>query len=144
MTLNAILNSKPRDIFTVAPDTRIEEVISILVRRRIGAVLVVDGFDNLVGILSERDIVGGMVDHANGLCDISAAQLMTPNPVTAAPAMTIGEAMQRMTQGRFRHLPILEHGRLLGIVSIGDVVRARLDQQVQETEVLRNYVAGCV
>lgn len=144
MTLNAILNSKPRDIFAVAPDTRIGEVVALLTRWRIGAVLVVNECNDLVGILSERDIVGGMVDHASGLFDICTAELMTRHPVTATPATTVAEAMHRMTEGRFRHLPVLEHGRLLGIVSIGDVVRARLDQQVQETEVLRNYVAGCV
>jgi CBS domain-containing protein len=143
MTLKAILKNKPPGFISVEPDTSITEVIAVLAEKRIGAVLVAkDG--ELVGILSERDIVRSLASQAAGTLNLKAADLMTARPTTATPATTVAEAMEIMTHGHFRHLPIMENGRLTGLVSIGDVVKARIDQHQHEVESLRTYVVGGV
>lgn len=141
MTLNSILKNKPPGFISVAPEMRISGVISILAEKRIGAVLVVGGENELVGILSERDIVRSLASHAAKTLDFTAADLMTHNPTTADPAVTVAEAMAIMTDGHFRHLPVTEAGKLIGLVSIGDVVKARIDQSEYEVESLKSYVA---
>ncbi len=143
MTLAQILKYKGSTILSVAPATRITEVIKILAEKRIGAVLVCDN-DRLTGILSERDIVRTLADHAGGTLDMTAEQLMTPSPKITSPETTVAKAMEMMTDGRFRHLPVVEDGRLVGLVSIGDVVKARLSQQEHEVDSLRAYVTGAV
>ncbi len=142
MTLKAILKNKPPGFISVPPEARISGVIAILAEKHIGAVLVIDSRNELVGILSERDIVRCLATHANETMDMTAARLMTVNPTTATPETTVGEAMEMMTDGHFRHLPIMECGRLAGLVSIGDVVKAKIDQSEHEVESLRSYVAG--
>ena len=98
----------------------------------------------MVGILSERDIVRYLASRAADIFAMTAAELMTPHPTTATPSTTVAQAMEIMTDGHFRHLPIVEEGRLIGVVSIGDVVKARIDQSEHEVESLRTYVAGKV
>ncbi len=142
MTLKAILKGKPPGFISVLPTASIREVIAVLAGKRIGAVLVVDAAGKLAGILSERDIVRSLASAAADTLDMTAIQLMTAHPVTATPATTVSEAMAIMTEGHFRHLPILEAGRLTGLVSIGDVVKARIDQSQHEVESLRTYVVG--
>jgi CBS domain-containing protein len=142
MILQAILANKPAGYVAVPPQMRISDVIALLAEKHIGAVLVVGPNDDLVGILSERDVVRSLAVRAAATLELTAAQLMTSNPATASLATTVEEAMERMTNGRFRHLPVLEDGRLVGLVSIGDVVKARIDQQKYEVETLRTYVVG--
>jgi CBS domain-containing protein len=142
MTLNAILKAKPPGFIAVVPEMPITGVIGVLAEKRIGAVLVVqDG--ELVGILSERDVVRSLASHPATL-ERKAHELMTPNPTTATRATTVAQAMEMMTDGHFRHLPVVEDGKLVGLVSIGDVVKARIDQSQHEVESLRSYVAGGV
>lgn len=142
MILKSILSNKSPGFVSVPPDMRISGVIGILAEKRIGAVLVVKPQNELAGILSERDIVRSLSSHAATTLDMTATQLMTAHPTTATPSTTVAEAMEIMTNGHFRHLPILEDGRLTGLVSIGDVVKARIDQSEHEVESLRTYVAG--
>jgi CBS domain-containing protein len=142
MILKTILANKPPGFVSVPLDMRISGVIGVLAEKRIGAVLVVSPLNELVGILSERDIVRSLSSHAATTLDMSAAQLMTAHPTTATPTTTVTEAMETMTDGHFRHLPILENERLIGLVSIGDVVKARIDQSEHEVESLRTYVGG--
>ena len=144
MTLKAILTNKPAGFFSVPPEMRISGVITMLAEKRIGAVLVVKNQNELLGILSERDVVRSLAAEATATLELTAAQLMTPKPTTATPSTTVAEAMEIMTEGHFRHLPILEDGQLIGLVSIGDVVKARIDQTVHEVESLRTYVGGNV
>jgi CBS domain-containing protein len=141
MTLKAILKYKPAGFIAVAPDARISEVVTILAEKHIGAVLVTDG-TQLVGILSERDVVRSLAEQGASTLDQPASALMTSNPSTATPEITVEQAMGLMTIGRFRHLPIIENGQLTGLVSIGDVVKAMIEQSQQEVETLRTYVAG--
>lgn len=143
MTLKAILKHKPAGFIAVAPDARISEVVATLADKHIGAVLVTDQ-GRLVGILSERDVVRVLAAQGASTLDLPAAALMTANPNTASPDITVEQAMGMMTDGRFRHLPIIEDGVLTGLVSIGDVVKAVIEQSQHEVETLRTYVAGTV
>jgi CBS domain-containing protein len=101
-----------------------------------------DAEDRLLGILSERDVMYALASHGAATLQMTARQLMTVTVQVATPDMTVNEALRAMTEGRFRHMPVIEHGRLVGIVSIGDVVKARLMQQEAEVDGLRAYVTG--
>lgn len=142
MTIAAMLRHKGYDVASVRPTVSIAEVARLLSGRRIGAVVVQDEQDHLLGIVSERDIVHALAANGAAALEMTAGQLMTRALRTATPAMTVDQAMTLMTAGRFRHLPVVEHGALLGIVSIGDVVKARIMQQDHEVDSLKAYVAG--
>lgn len=142
MTVAALLKHKGHDVARVAPTATIAEVSKTLAARRIGALLVMDAADQLLGIISERDIVRCLSEHGARVLDMTAGQLMTRELQTVTPATRVARAMAMMTEGRFRHLPVLEGDRLVGIVSIGDIVKARLIEQEQEVDSLKAYVAG--
>lgn len=142
MTVAAILKHKDPAIAAVAPDTSIADVTTVLSERRIGAVLVRGADGALAGIVSERDIVRCLARDGAVALDMTAAQVMTQTVETATPNTTVEQAMTMMTNGRFRHLPVMDYDALVGIVSIGDIVKARLDQQAHEVDTLRAYVAG--
>ncbi len=144
MTVAAILRHKGQEIASVSPTTRIDQVTTTLAEWRIGAVLVRDSAGQLMGILSERDIVRGLAREGAACLEMTAAQLMTSVLHTVTPSTSTGEAMGLMTNGRVRHLPVLDGGELVGMISIGDVVKAQLDAQSQEVDSLRAYVAGSV
>jgi len=141
MTVSAILKHKGHDVATVPPDHTIAAVVSLLAARRIGAVVVMQG-THLAGILSERDVMYALAQHGAAALALTAGALMTTDVRTATPATTYDQANRAMTDGRFRHMPVLDHGRLAGIVSIGDVVKARMMEQETEVDGLRAYVAG--
>jgi CBS domain-containing protein len=142
MTVAAMLRHKGQEIISVGPTDRVSAVAELLSRRRIGAVMVLDAAEQLLGIVSERDIVHAIAANGARALEMTAGQLMTRALRTAKPETTTAEAMALMTQGRFRHLPVVSHGELVGIVSIGDVVKARMMQQEHEVDSLRAYVAG--
>ena len=142
MHLSSILKQKGADVAHVAPTVTVAEVVQILAARRIGAVLVMDTARQVLGIVSERDVVRTLAEQGGRTLAMTAAQLMTTGLHTAGPHTSVVEATGMMTDGRFRHLPVLEDGQLLGIVSIGDVVKARLSEQDQEVDSLKAYVAG--
>ncbi len=144
MTVAAMLRHKGHDVASVRPTDKIAAVIELLSRRRIGAAVVLDAAEQLLGIVSERDIVHAMAANGARALEMTAGQLMTRALRTATPETTVQEAMAMMTKGRFRHLPVLQHGELVGIVSIGDVVKARILQQDHEVDSLRAYVTGSV
>jgi CBS domain-containing protein len=129
-------------VVTVAPTASIAEVTQVLAEHHIGAVLVRDTADQLLGIVSERDIVRSLSRNGARTLDMTAGQLMTRALRTATPQTSVGEAMREMTAGRFRHMPVLDHNELVGVISIGDVVKARIMEQEYEVESLRSYVAG--
>jgi len=141
MKLAAILKHKTGTPIAVASETTISDVVHVLAEKRIGAVLVLEG-EKLVGILSERDVVRSLAKQAGATLDLTAGDLMTHSPTTTSPDTSVAEAMEIMSEGRFRHLPVMENGRLIGLVSIGDVVKARIDQQEHEVDSLRAYVVG--
>ncbi len=141
MTVEKILKGKTGAIATVGTDLPLSDVCALLTERRIGAVPVMEG-TKLVGIISERDIVHVLASHGAAALDVKVGDAMTRNVKTTTLQTTVAQAMGAMTAGRFRHLPVLEQGRLIGIISIGDVVKARLDEQQYEVENLRSYVVG--
>ncbi len=142
MILANILKQKSGPIVTVAPTDTITTVVEQLSARRIGAVLVLDSGGQLLGIVSERDVVRSLARAGAATLSMTAAQLMTRELRVAAPSATVCDAMALMTEGRFRHLPVVEDGQLMGIVSIGDVVKERVSEQDHEVDSLRAYVAG--
>jgi len=142
MTIAAILKHKGNRVSSVAPTATIAAVVQELANQRIGAVLVMDSAEQLLGIVSERDIVVSLAANGPVTLEMTAGQLMTRAVRTATRRTTVAEAMTIMTAGRFRHLPVVEDGALLGIISIGDVVKARIMQQEQEVDSLKAYVAG--
>lgn len=142
MLVKHILQEKGRDVVSVAAHTTISEVARILAARRIGAVLVHDGADSLVGILSERDIVAAIAARSvNALAD-SVANHMTRRVTTCHDTDTVEDLMELMTRKRFRHVPVMNGERIAGIVSIGDIVKTRIAETVHEAEALRTYIAA--
>ena len=142
MTIAAILKQKGRNVVHVDPSSSITDVVALLASQRIGAVLVLDRAGSLLGILSERDIVSEIAANGARALEMTAAQLMTQNITTASPSTRVEEAMALMTAGRFRHLPVVEGGALVGIISIGDVVKRLIEDQSHEVDSLKAYVAG--
>jgi CBS domain-containing protein len=140
MNVQAILEVKGHDVVTTRPETSIADVCRLLQRRRIGAVPVVDDAGTILGILSERDMVAGLSEHGVAVVGLTAAQLMTRQVRHCHPDDSIGEIMAVMTNRRVRHLPVIDEGRLCGLISIGDVVKARLDEAALEVDSLRQYV----
>ena len=126
MTVGAILKHKGYQVTTVDPTARIAEVVDILAQRRIGAVLVVDETEQLLGIVSERDLIRSLSANGMQTLEMTAGQLMTRAVQAAQSETTEEEAMRIMTAGRFRHLPVVDHNVLIGLISLGDVVKARL------------------
>ncbi len=144
MTIASILRHKGHEIISVAPTAKLTDIAVILSDRKIGAVLVRDSAEQLLGIVSERDIVRVFAREAANCQDMTAAQIMTRLLHTVTPSTTVDEALRLMTASRVRHLPVLAGEELVGMVSIGDVVKARLEQQAQEVDSLTAYVAGSV
>jgi CBS domain-containing protein len=140
MTVAAILADKGRDVLTIAAANSLGDAVAILAKRRVGALVVVEDGDRIIGIVSERDIVRAIAGGAAAL-DQPVSSVMTKNVMTCSDGETIDSVMSRMTKGRFRHLPVAENGRLTGIISIGDVVKARIEQVEREAEEMRAYIA---
>jgi len=143
MTLAAILRQKGREVASVSPKTIISEVANLLAQRRIGAVLVCDSAMQILGVLSERDIVRALATHGAATLEFTAAQLMSSPVHSTHPETTVAAALGMMTAKRIRHLPVIDdEDNLAGLVSIGDVVKAMIDQQKVEVESLTAYVTG--
>jgi len=143
MMIGNILRNKPAGFISVTPDVPIAVVAATLSEKNIGALLVLDQ-GRMVGILSERDVVRSLAANGKATLEMTVGDLMTPDPTTATPETTVEQAMAVMTERHFRHLPVVDAGRLVGLVSIGDVVKARIDQSQYEVETLRTYVGGRV
>lgn len=143
-TVATILRHKGFQVISIDPTARVSEVAAILSERRIGAILVMDREEQILGIVSERDIVRSLAANGARTLEMTAGQLMTRAVQVAHPETTVAEAMHIMTAGRFRHLPVMDHDTLVGIISIGDVVKARIMHQDTVVESLTAYVAGTV
>jgi CBS domain-containing protein len=142
MSIGKILKAKGGDVAKVAAGATIAEVVAVLAARRIGAVLVLNTASQILGIVSERDVVQALARHGAPTLEMTASQIMTHAVRTATPQTSVAQAMEIMTTGRFRHLPVVENGTLVGIVSIGDIVKARISDTEYEVDSLRAYVAG--
>ncbi len=144
MKVQAMLDAKGSEVATTRPDATIATAIGILKQEGIGALVVTGPSGEVTGIISERDIVRGLVDHGVNLLKMPVAELMTRSVKTCGPDHNTNDVMAEMTRSRIRHLPVLDGGRLCGIISIGDVVKNRLEELETETNVLRDYIGGGV
>ena len=142
MFVSDILAQKGGLVFTVSPAATVAQVAQQLSTRRIGSVLVMANADTIGGIVSERDLVRALARHGAAALDLEVRQVMTRDVVTCHPDDPIEHVMALMTAGRFRHLPVEDHGELVGLVSIGDVVKARIEEAQHETEALKAYIVA--
>jgi CBS domain-containing protein len=142
MFVSDILAYKGDRVISVAPDEGLAAAIDTLSTRRIGAVLVLDADGAIVGILSERDVLHAVARDGMAALDRKVSDVMTASVVTCDPDASIESVMQTMTERRFRHLPVVQQGRLRGMISIGDVVRLRLEEQRREADALREYITA--
>lgn len=141
MFVSDILAEKGSIVFSAAPQATVAQVAEQLSTRRVGSVLVLQD-NEVIGVVSERDLVRALAQHGAAALDMEARQVMTRDVVTCDPDDTIEQVMATMTRGRFRHLPVIRHGGLLGLVSIGDVVKARLTETRVEAEALKAYIVA--
>ena len=141
MTIAAILREKDDEIVHVSPQTNLRELIDILTEKRIGAVPVCDG-DSVVGIMSERDVIQAIKRLGPAALDRPVRETMTAPPITVDLETTLLQGLSLMTRRRIRHLPVMQGGRMVGFVSIGDLVKARIDRIESEAEAMRAYIAG--
>ena len=142
MLISEVLQRKGNTVATVEPSASIADVVGLLAEFGVGALVVSGDGRTVDGIISERDVVRGMAAHGREVVDRTAADLMTSEVVTCSETATIEQLMTEMTERRFRHVPVTEDGRLIGIVSIGDVVNARVRNLETETRQLTNYISG--
>ena len=142
MNVETILRNKGNWVATIRPDATIAEAVETLNRERIGALVVSEDGDSVDGVLSERDIVIALGDHGAALLSRTVDEIMTRNVIACDPADTVQELMAEMTNRRFRHFPVVKDGRLRGIISIGDLVKNRLDEVEFEANSLRSFIAG--
>jgi CBS domain-containing protein len=142
MTVKIILDEKGRNVTTVGRETTLMEAARVLTQQKIGAVVVVDPDRHILGILSERDIVRAIAERGSDVMDQDVASVMTRKVVQCREESSINEVMEIMTNGRFRHLPVAVDGRLAGIISIGDVVRRRIQDVEREAEDMKAYIAS--
>lgn len=142
MQVRHILREKGREVVTISGDATLSEAAQLLARRRIGALVVADGSGEIVGILSERDIVRAVADHSVRALGQDIGRHMTRAVSTCTESDSVDDLMETMTHCRFRHMPVVEGDRLCGIVSIGDVVKSRIDETVREAASLREYIAA--
>ena len=139
MNIAAILSSKGSEVATIGAGDRVSDAVARLGERRIGALPVVEG-GRVVGIISERDVIYCLRDHGAEVLGWPVSRMMTAPAITADPSTLILSALAQMTERRIRHLPVVEDGRLIGIVSIGDLVKYRMDRIEAEAEAMRSYI----
>ncbi|MCQ0989089.1 CBS domain-containing protein [Jiella marina] len=142
MTVGHILETKGGDVFTLRPEATLEEAAKVLAEHRIGAIVLMDESDHVAGIVSERDIVRLVAKAGAESLTHPVRDVMTLKVATCSRETSIDEVLAIMTHGRFRHLPVVEDGKLLGIVSIGDVVKKRIEDAEREAEQMREYIAA--
>jgi len=141
MKLAELIRGKGQEIVKIGSDKSIAEAALALTENKIGALLVEGQAGEIAGILSERDIVGGMAPHGADLHDVAVSELMTRDIIRCSPGDTVNEAMAMMTDRRIRHLPVFDGEQLVGFISIGDLVKCRIMEVQSEAEALRQYIA---
>ncbi len=140
MNVKAILAAKGGDIVCIEPTADLAAAVKLLTTHRIGAVVIRGAGGRLGGILSERDIVSAISEHGAAALTLPVSQVMTRNVATCGEDDSIASIMERMTEGKFRHMPVVAKGELIGLVSIGDVVKQRVGEIEQESEAMRDYI----
>jgi len=140
MNVKTILAAKGGDIVCIEPTADLAAAVKLLTTHRIGAVVIRGAGGRLGGILSERDIVSAISEYGAAALTLPVSQVMTRNVATCGEDDSIASIMERMTEGKFRHLPVVDQGRLVGIISIGDVVKHRLQEMERDSAAMRDYI----
>jgi len=140
MTVRAILDTKGHQVESIQPGAKLSTAVQILGEKRIGAVLVLNMAGHIEGILSERDIVRVLSERGAAMLDEPVSNVMTKRVISCRPSDTVSGIMEMMTLGKFRHLPVVDDGNLVGLISIGDVVKWRVREYELEQEALRDYI----
>ena len=141
MTIARILAAKGRDVVTIPPDRTLVEVAQVLVAKNIGAVVVADDQGGVIGLLSERDIVRAVANRGTTACNDAASMYMTAKVITTSEDESIYAVMEKMTKERSRHIPVVRDEKLVGVVSIGDMVKHKLAECQYEHKAMREYIA---
>jgi CBS domain-containing protein len=141
MFVQDILKTKGNEIVSLTANQTVLAALELLASRHIGAVLVLEPDGSIAGILSERDVVHGLHRHGKDVLDLTVGDLMTTRVVTCTRSDPVAAIMGMMTQQRFRHVPVVEDGNLIGLISIGDVVKSRIEEAQAEVEALRLYIS---
>lgn len=139
MTIAAILNGKGHDVLSISADSRVSEAVALLAERRIGALPVIDG-DTVTGVFSERDVIYALAQDGAAALDRTVGDVMTAPPVTVAPKDAVLGALSLMTRRRIRHLPVIQDGSMIGLVSIGDLVKYRIERIEADAAAMRDYI----
>jgi CBS domain-containing protein len=142
MTVRDILNEKGNEVITLTPDVSVGEAVAVLAKHRIGAIVVTNGAGGIKGIISERDIVRRLAEDGAASLKQKVSEVMTANVKVCAENHSNHDVMEIMTNGRFRHLPVERDGKLIGVISIGDVVKRRIAEVQREAEEIRSYIAS--
>jgi CBS domain-containing protein len=140
MNVGIILAGKGRNVVTIDPGATLGEAVRLLAEKRIGAALILGADRRIVGIISERDIVRALAEVGPAALDEPVSRTMTRKVETCSEGETVSSIMERMTAGKFRHMPVVDQGRLVGIVSIGDIVKHRLREMERESVAMRDYI----
>lgn len=141
MSVAEILKRKGSNVYSVTSEQPVGEALAMMTKHRVGAVLVVDAGGGIAGILSERDLVRAMAKNGKAVFDKRVGELMTTPVVTCSSKDPVGAIEGMMTAQRFRHVPVVDDGKLIGIISIGDVVKSRIEEAEAEVDALRRYIA---
>ena len=140
MSIKAILNNKGADVIAIDGNQTVREALRVMARRQIGALVVAGGGDGCQGIFTERDVMRALAEGDAAILDDPLSRHMTPRPQSISSDTSVDEAMEIMTEKRFRHLPVMDDDMLCGIVSIGDLVNFRINQTELEAQALRDYI----
>lgn len=140
MRINDVLRHKGATVATLAPEATVAELVAVLKERRIGAIVVSSDGETVLGIVSERDVVIALATHGEALLGRAVGEIMTNEVVTCQPEADLVDLLGVMTTRRFRHVPVVESAKLAGIVSIGDLVKARIDELAHERDMLESYI----
>lgn len=140
MIVKNILAAKQGGVVTIEPTANLAMAVKLLTERHIGAVVILGADHRVIGILSERDIVQALAEHGPTVLSEPVSQVMSRDVKTCSEDDTIGDLMGRMTTGRFRHMPVVQQGKLTGIVSIGDVVKSRVEEIDREAKAMHDYI----
>jgi CBS domain-containing protein len=140
MTVGIILTRKGREVVTVELSATLGQAAKLLAEKRIGAALILGADHRIAGILSERDVVRALAEHGAGALDLPVSRTMTRKVETCSEGEAVSSIMERMTVGKFRHMPIVDQGRLVGIISIGDVVKHHVHEMERESRAMRDYI----
>jgi CBS domain-containing protein len=140
MNVSTILAGKGREVVTIEPNAGLADAVHLLAEKRIGAALILGAGRHIAGIISERDVVRALAERGAAALDEPVSRTMTRKVVTCNESETVASIMERMTAGKFRHMPVVDQGRLVGMVSIGDIVKHRVQEMEHESVAMRDYI----